>query len=328
MLESGLIWSIYGRHLQWVTTAASAATDPIGTGLRLGEAAAEAGFDRVDITVRTGGLVTPAQVSTHLSAMVDGVRRAGVGCDRITAAITPPTQRDALGWWQEQEVELILNAASGCGIKWCRVGTTSFDPAGFGDDLLRQLDGMRFHAERLAAEAARNNLCLVYHTWNRPGRQDISTAIWDIVHVLRDLGPNLGLNFDIGHIVADGPQSLWRINMRYAMPFIRSLSLTEVIWTRNSATGAWKVAYPPAGDGMVPWIDFFRLAHEGGFSGQASLQVECVLPGAKGEPLDMNAALWADDPVFLSGNATRALMIAALRQHVDFYRRQAAAAGY
>lgn len=332
MSNRTLTWSVYGRHLQWVATREQAQSDPYGVGVRLGEAAAEAGFDRVDLTVREGGLVEPDRVGTHLPAMLNGVRASGMQCDRITSAITPPVLRptDAVGggWWQDQNVEPILRTAAAHGILWCRIGTTSFEPKGFGDDFVKQLNGMRSNAAQLAQLAQAIGITLIYHTWNRPGRLDVSTAVWDIVEVFRDLGPHIGLNFDIGHVVADGPQSLWRINMRRAMPWIRALSLTDVKWERN-ATGQWKVSYPPAGeDGMVPWSEFFALAHEGGFAGQASLQLEFTTTGALGQPLDLNAAFWADHPQFLSGNATRTHVLACFSQQLRYFKTQAAASGW
>ncbi len=328
MNSDSLIWSIYGRHLQWVATQAEAASNPRVVGERLGIAAAEAGFDRVDLTVRPGGLIEPTLVKTNLPAMLTGVRATGMICDRITTSITPPVEASDDEWWQRQYVDPIFRTAGECEIAWCRIGTTSFEPKGYGDEFALQLDGMRVNSARIAELAHHSGLTAIYHTWNRPGRLDISTAIWDIVEVFRDLGPSIGLNFDIGHIVADGPQSLWRINMRRAMPWIRALSLTDVKWVRD-AEGRWGVVYPPAGEGgMVPWREFFALALDGGFNGQASLQLEFNTQGALGKPLNLNKTFWADDPEFLSQNATRAHLLALFAQQLAFLKEQARHAGW
>ena len=39
-------WSMFSRHIQYVSTAAQAAADPYGTGVRVGEQAAQMGAAR------------------------------------------------------------------------------------------------------------------------------------------------------------------------------------------------------------------------------------------------------------------------------------------
>jgi sugar phosphate isomerase/epimerase len=172
------------------------------------------------------------------------------------------------------------------------------------------------------------DIAAIYHTWDRAGQQDISTAIWDIVHAMRDTDPaRLGINFNIGHIFQDGPQDLWRINLRYAMSRVRGTGIQDVYWSKNAA-GQWKALTPEAGAGAVPWVPFFQTLLKGGFSGPADLQIEYDIKGNLGEVVTLNATYWADSPQFASGNLTTALLLPSIKAQLDFYKQQAAAAGW
>jgi hypothetical protein len=65
--------SVWSRHVQWVRTEAETRSDPYGTGVAVGEAIRAGGYSAVDLTVRDGGHVPPAQVRTHLPLMLNGI---------------------------------------------------------------------------------------------------------------------------------------------------------------------------------------------------------------------------------------------------------------
>src|SRR5688572_6130132 len=99
-----LVTQIWSRHLQWVATQAQQVADPYGTGVKVGQAAREAGYAAVDLTVRNDGHVHPSNVATHLPAMLSGIRSTGAICDHIGVNFAPPADPANTGWIASQFV--------------------------------------------------------------------------------------------------------------------------------------------------------------------------------------------------------------------------------
>ena len=86
---------VFSKHLQWLDYEAMA------------RAAADIGFDGVDLTVRPGGHVLPENVEVDLPRAVQAVRAKGLKADRITTAIVDPDELDDIigrvessgDWW-------------------------------------------------------------------------------------------------------------------------------------------------------------------------------------------------------------------------------------
>src|ERR1700720_589686 len=104
-----MTWSIFSRHLQWVSTAAQGASDPYGTGVLIGQSALAADFSAVDLTVRSQGHVEPTLVATNLPLMLNGIRSTGCICDQITTGINPTTNPSDTTWISSQLVNQIVS---------------------------------------------------------------------------------------------------------------------------------------------------------------------------------------------------------------------------
>lgn len=305
-------WTIFSRHLQWLTTQAYAAEHPYETGVLVGQAAAAMGYGAVDLTARQGGHVEPAQAASRLPAMVRGVRSTGVLCDHITTDIVDLTTENA---------ETVLRAAASAGIHRYRYGTYSYDttatPAPYGRDLLRQLDRLRPAAHALARANERYGLTGIYHTYS--GTR-VGSSVWDLLYVFDGIEPGrLGLNFDIGHITADGPVGSWQIELRRAMPSIRGIGLKDVLINR-SATGGVQTVWSQAGAGLVQWQTFFAMLHEAGYRGPAEAQIEYLFNGTS-----LNQTWWADSAGF---TLTPAQMLDTVANELRTYRARATQAGW
>jgi hypothetical protein len=324
-----ITWSIFSRHLQWLTTQAYAAANPNRTGVLIGQAALQMGFAATNLTVRPGGHVEPSNVVTNLPLMLQGIRSTGCICDEITTSIVPSTD-PAVDWVSTLFVRQILATAAGNGIKLYRFGAdgynTNVTPPLFGKVMLRQLDALRIQMEVLnRLNQTYGRMRAVYHTFNN----DVGTAIWDLMdHVYAGRDTSLlGINYAVGHIVTDGPQSLWSINLRRAMPCLWGTALQDVIWTQN-ATGQWTSPTVVAGTGMIQWKTFFQLLLQGSYDGPGDLQIEYTINGALGQSVSLNNAFWADNAQFTSGNLTPAIMLATIAHEVAYYKTQAVAVGW
>src|SRR5690606_27659090 len=92
---------IFSKHLQWLAVP------------EMIQAAKDLGFDGIDLTVRPGGHVEPAQVVTELPKVVKLIRKAGLEIPMITTSVIDPD--DAL-------TTPLLKTASALGIPYYRTG--------------------------------------------------------------------------------------------------------------------------------------------------------------------------------------------------------------
>ncbi len=322
-----LRWTIFARHLQWLTTQAFAHTHPYDTGVLVGEKAQQLGFHAVDLTVRPTGLVDTglADFKVNLPLMLNGLRSTGAVCEQITTNIELPDK--PIGTMHGMIVlpESLLSVAHDAGIRLYRGGSFSYSAHAYGNELIAELDAAAERLELLAALNRRYSLTALYHTFSGGNG---ARSVWDLMRMLERLSVDeIAINFDIGHMVREGALSAWNTNLRYAMPRIRGIGLKDGMVVRN-ANGVVSGSFPSAGSGMVQWQEFFRLLLQGGYRGPAEAQYEYDTTGVKGISVSMNTTFWADHAQFVSGNLTPAFMTAELKRDMAFYRAQAALAGW
>ena len=137
--------SIFSKHLQFLA------------GEDLAQAAADLGFDGVDITVRKGGHVEPERVAQDLPPLVATLRKHGLEVPMITADIvdtaTPFTEE-------------ILKTMAALKIRNYRWGGLTYEG---GQPFAAQLEAMKPRIARLAAWNARYEVCAMYHTHSGTG---------------------------------------------------------------------------------------------------------------------------------------------------------------
>ena len=327
--------TIFSRHLQWLTTQDYAHTHPYETGVAIGEAAREIGFNAVDLTVRGTGHVDLARADfrVNLPRMLAGLRSTGATCDHITTNIVDADAPIATFASTPIFARELLAVAAGEGIRRYRWGGFSYsnatDPATgraqpFGDQVLDQLDAFAARVRGLWVLNQRYGMLAMYHTFSG-GNNARST--WDLMHVLRQFPiGHLSMNYDIGHLVTESALSAWRTNLRYALPMIGGVGLKDALVQRN-ANGTVGSTWMLAGTGMVQWREFFQLLLEGGYAGPAEAQYEYNTTGVNGAAVNMNTTFWADHSQFLSGNLNRSFMVAELRKDLTTYRLRSASRG-
>jgi sugar phosphate isomerase/epimerase len=332
-----IVFTIFSRHLQWLTTQAYAMSNPYETGVLVGQKAQELGYTAVDLTVRSTGHVDPnlVDVKTNLPAMLKGLRSTGATCAHITTNVVDDRAAVATYLGNPVYASDVLNVAAAEGIRIYRWGGFSYstqpDPATgapqpFGMQVLEQLEAFTQRVQQLAYLNRRLGLTAVYHTFSGGNN---GRSVWDLMHMLQHFNPDdLALNFDIGHMITESALSAWRTNVRYAMPYIRSAGLKDALVERNPSSGTVRSVWKLAGTGMVQWREFFTLLLQGGFSGPAEAQYEYDVVGLRGTNVSLNTTFWADHAQFVSGNLTPAFMTAELAKDLVTYRAQAAAAGW
>jgi L-ribulose-5-phosphate 3-epimerase len=247
--------AIFSKHLQFVQ------------GAELAGAAAELGFDAIDITVRKGGHVAPERVKQELPPLVATIRQRGLEVPMITTDIV-----DA----ETPFAEEIVRTASELGIRRYRFGGFKYAadrpyPA--------QLEAFRPRLERLAQMNSKYQSCAMYHTHSGVGL--VGASIWDLHLLMRGIDPKLmGVNFDLAHATIEGGIGGWINSFRISGAHVRGIAVKDFVWARD-AKGKWKEKWVPLGEGMVHWPEFFAMLAAGDFAGPVQVHYEYPLGDAR-----------------------------------------------
>ena len=245
--------AIFSKHLQFVA------------GEELAKAAANLGFDDIDITVRKGGHVAPERVRQDLPLLVAIIRKHGLGVPMITTDIVDT---------ETPFTEDILATMEGLGIRYYRWGGYTYADH---QPYALQLEQMKPRMARLAAWNARRHVCAMYHTHSGTGV--VGASIWDLHILLKDLDPNaVGVNYDVGHAVIEGGAGGWINSFHITGPHLRGIAVKDFAWSKD-VKGTWKAQWKPLGEGMVPFPKFFGMVAESGFAGPLQMHFEYPLSG-------------------------------------------------
>ena len=245
--------AIFSKHLQFLP------------GADLARAAAEMGFDGIDITVRSGGHVEPGRVAADLPPLVALIRQHGLEVPMVTTDIvdaSTPHARD------------VVQTLAALGIRYYRWGGfkyTAAQPVG------AQIDGFHQRSAALAALNAEFKVCAMYHTHS--GVDLVGAPVWDIFEILNGLDPPaVGINYDIGHATVEGGLGGWIDSFRIAQPYIRGVAVKDFLWQKTATD--FQPAWVPLGQGMVRFPAFFKLLAQSSFDGPLQLHFEYPLFGA------------------------------------------------
>jgi len=248
--------AIFSKHLQFVA------------GEELAQAAADIGFDGIDITVRKGGHVEPERVAQDLPPLVATLRKHALDVPMITADIVDTTT---------PHTEEILKTMAALEIRNYRWGGLTYQGA---QPFAAQLEAMKPRIAKLAALNARYQVCAMYHTHSGTGV--VGAPIWDLHILLKDFDPKaVGVNYDVGHATIEGGVGGWIDSFRITGPHLRGIAVKDFAWGKD-ARGVWQAQWKPLGEGMVRFPQFFAMVADSGFSGPLQLHFEYPLGGADG----------------------------------------------
>jgi len=242
---------IFSKHLQFLDTKSMAA------------AAADIGFDGVDLTVRPGGHVLPERVTEDLPKAVSALKEKGLQSiimvtDIIDAA--NPVSRN------------VLKSASSLGIKYFRTGYFRYPNQGSLPEMLQQYEKQM---NTLAAFTAPLGIRGAYQ--NHAGNY-VGASIWELYQIIKAADKTgLGCQFDIRHAVVEGGLS-WPQSIRLLSPYINTINIKDFLWEKIN--GKWSVKNVPLGEGMVDFPQYFALLKQYGVQVPISLHFEYELGGA------------------------------------------------
>jgi L-ribulose-5-phosphate 3-epimerase len=229
----------------------------------MAEAAAEAGFDGVDLAVRPDGHVLPKDVQRDLPSAVAAIRNAGLKTCMMTTAITNVNEAAA---------EPTLKTASELGIKYYRMGYLKYD------DQLGVAKSLEALKPKLAALADLNRKHRIHGAYQNHAGTRYGGPVWDLWVLLKDLDPQwLGCQYDVRHATVEGGSS-WPLGMKLLAPWIKITAIKDFIWAKEN--GKWSPKSVPLGEGMTNFNAYFGLVKNLGICGPISMHFEYQMTSA------------------------------------------------
>ncbi len=221
---------------------------------------ADAGFEGVDLTVRSGGYVSPENVEKDLPHAVAAAQKKGLSVPMIATTIDDASA---------SVTNKILKTASELGVKCYRLGYFNYDNH---LEISKNLDNFRKRLSELCELNAKYGIqgCYQNHVGGMFG-----SPVWDLWTALEGLDARfIGCQYDVRHAVAEGFSS-WPLGFRAISPYIGCLCIKDFIYAHNN--GKWSVKSVPLGEGVVDFNAYFRILQEKNIQSAMSIHYEFPL---------------------------------------------------
>jgi len=251
-LNNRPIINIFSKHLQFLNY------------YDMAEAAAELGFDGLDLTVRPMGHVLPERVTDDLPKAVEAMKKYGLSTVMMTTNVLDP---------ENQEQRTVLETASKSGFTHYRTGWLTY-PENNTISESQAIYGQQFKN----LEALNKKLGLIGCYQNHAGKH-VGAPVWDLPAILGATNnEHMGCQYDIRHAVVEGGSS-WELGLRLIRPFIKTIVIKDFKW--GMVDGKWKPVNTPLGEGMVDFHRYFSLLKKYRINVPVSLHLEYDLGGAE-----------------------------------------------
>ena len=230
----------------------------------MSEAAADMGFDGIDLTVRPKGHVLPENVVNDLPKAVEAMKKHGLSVKMMSTNV----------WDANNPVQkTVLETASKLGFTHYRSAWLTYP-----EDKSISESQTLFVKQAKDLELLNEKLGIIGGYQNISGKY-VGAAIWDLLPILEATENKFfGSQYDIRHAVIEGGES-WELGLRVIQPFINSIVLKDVKW--GIVNGKWEPINVPVGEGMVDFKRYFSLLKKYKINVPVSLHVEYDLGGAE-----------------------------------------------
>jgi len=240
--------SIFSKHLQFLNYKDMAA------------AAADMGFNGVELTVRNGGHVEPQNVKEDLPKAVAAIKESGLQSNMMVSGITE----------LNIESRSVLETAANLGIQYYRLGYFRY-PEGSIPDALRKFNRQMQELAVLSKDLGIQG-CYQNHAGSLVG-----ASMWEVWQLLEGTLESMGSQYDIRHAMVEGGYS-WRNGLRLIKDRIKTLAIKDFRWEKID--GKWKVLNTPLGEGMVDFVSYFKILKENDIKVPIAIHFEYDLFGA------------------------------------------------
>jgi len=243
---------LFSKHLQFLNY------------IEMSEAAAEMGFDGLDLTVRPKGHVLPKRAAQDLPKAVSAMEQYSLSPTMMTTNII-----DANDPVNKQ----LLETASSLGITHYRTGWLKYP------EEKTIPESIALHAQQLGALEALNKKLGLYGGYQNHAGNHVGAPIWDIPQILKKTSSlHMGCQYDIRHAIVEGGGS-WQLGLRLVHSYINSIDIKDFKWGQKD--GKWQPINVPLGEGMVDFDAYFKLLKKYKINVPVSLHFEYDLGGAE-----------------------------------------------
>jgi sugar phosphate isomerase/epimerase len=227
-------------------------------------AAAEMGFNGLDLTVRRKGHVLPENVIDDLPKAVAAMKNNGLAPKMMSTNV----------WDTHNETNKdVLKTSSSLGFTHYRT-----DWLKYSEDISIEENLVVFGKQARDLEKLNKKLGLIGGYQNHFGNH-VGAPVWDLLPILEATdGKYIGCQYDIRHAVAENGGS-WELGLKRIKPFINSIVLKDFKW--GIVKGKWKPVNVPVGEGMVDFNRYFSLLKKHKINVPVSLHVEHDIGGAE-----------------------------------------------
>ncbi len=248
----GLDIHIFSKHLQFLNY-----TD-------MANAAAEMGFNGVDLSVRPKGHVLPERVKDDLPKAIEAIKKVGFLPKMMTSAILSTA---------EEFTKDVLETAASLGIKYYRLGYYRYSKDTSIPESILTI------ANEVKALSVLNKSLGIKGAYQNHAGPHVGAAIWEIYEMLKGVeNEYMGCQYDIRHATVEGGQS-WQTGLRLIKPKINTIVLKDFLWVQKN--GKWALQNVPIGEGMVDFKAYFKLLKAYNINMPVSLHCEYDLGGAE-----------------------------------------------
>ena len=230
---------------------------------QLGERARDLGYDGLDLAVREGHAVTPANVTDALPGALRAWHEVDVDCPMISSS-TDLTDPDA------SEAVALFEAAAEAGVPRIKIGYFKFNPGDSFEELWtfarRSLDGF----ERLSR---RTGVQTMYHTHSG---HCLGSNCAGLRHLLQDYDPeHVGAYVDFGHLAINGEDVQMGLAMlRDRLSAIGGKDARHFPDQRPDRRASFADGFVLLGQGAAEWPEAVALLKGWGFDGPITIHTE------------------------------------------------------
>ena len=228
----------------------------------LGRAVRDAGYDGIDLTVRTKGHVLPERVASDLPRAIEAIASHGLTVPMITTELTSAGDPTA---------KPVLETAARHGVRYFKTGYWRYTAS---PDVRGQVAAAGEALAGLAALARDCGIQLGFHNHTAY----VGAALWDIAPAMDRLAPEwAGYYFDPRHAVAEGGGGAWKAATHLVLPRLKMVALKDCFWAKTNE--GWRLEDCPLGQGMVDWAWTRAALHRASFTGPVSVHIEYEILG-------------------------------------------------
>ena len=244
--------NLFSKHLQFLDYNEMSA------------AAAEIGFNGLDLTVRPKGHVLPENVDDDLPTAVEAMKKYGLKPTMMTTNVWDITDAGQ---------QKVLKTASKLGFGYYRTGWLSYPEEKSIEESLAA-----YSTQAKSLEILNKELGIIGCYQNHAGNH-VGAPIWDLTTIFSKTNNEfLGCQYDIRHAVVEGGKS-WELDLRRIQPYIKSIVIKDFKW--GIKDGIWEPINTPLGEGMVDFDRYFSLLKKYKINVPISLHLEYDLGGAE-----------------------------------------------